>query len=108
MTHRVVVTAAAKQDLRSAYQWAAERVPETAGKWLVRFEAELASLSHFPERCPLAHENGLVEAEIRELLFGRRQGVYRALFTIVGSEVQILHIRRAARDWATTDELKID
>jgi len=107
MTHRVVVTFAAKQNLRNAYLWAADRAPETAARWLTRFEAELQSLSQFPERCPLAHENGLVEAEIRELLFGRRQGAYRALFTIVGDEVRILHIRRAARDWATADELKM-
>jgi len=30
MTYDVVVTAAAKQDLRAAYLWAAERAPLTA------------------------------------------------------------------------------
>ena len=107
MTYRVIVTAAAKQNLRSAYLWAAERAPETAAKWLARFEADLQSLAHSPQRCSLAPENGLVEAEIRQFIFGRRQGAYRALFTIVGGEVQVLHVRRATRDWATADDLNV-
>jgi plasmid stabilization system protein ParE len=105
MTYRVVITAAAKQNLRNAYLWTAERAPETAARWLARFELELQSLSQFPERCSLAPENGMVEPEIRQYIFGRRQGAYRALFTILGGEVQVLHIRRAARDWATSDDL---
>lgn len=108
MTYRVVVTAAAKQDLRHAFVWAAERAPQTAALWLRRFEAELQALADFPERCQLAHENSLVESEIRELIFGRRQGAYRVLFTIVGDEVQVLHIRRAVRDWASPDDLKVE
>jgi plasmid stabilization system protein ParE len=108
MTYRVVVTAAAKQDLRNAYLWAAERAPHTAALWLQRFETELRKLADFPERCQLAHENAYVEAEIRQLIFGRRQGAYRVLFTIVGDEVQVLHIRRAVRDWAGPDDLKVE
>jgi plasmid stabilization system protein ParE len=57
MTYRVVITAAAKQNLRTAYLWAAERAPETATHWS-RFEAELESLSNFPERCALAEDLG--------------------------------------------------
>ncbi|MFO0790330.1 MAG: type II toxin-antitoxin system RelE/ParE family toxin [Pirellulales bacterium] len=105
MKYRVVVTAEAKQNLRAAYLWAAERAPETATLWLARFENELETLTNFPERFQLAPENALVEPEIRQLTFGRRQGAYRALFTIVGDEVQVLHVRRAARDWATKEDL---
>ena len=108
MKYRVVVTAAAKQDLRNAYLWAAERAPHTAALWLQRFEAELQKLADFPERYQLAHENALVEPEIRQLIFGRRQSAYRALYTIVGDEVQVLHIRRAVRDWAGADDLIIE
>jgi plasmid stabilization system protein ParE len=85
--------------------WAADRAPHTAVEWLGRFEAELESLANFPERCALAPENALIEPEIRQLLFGRRQGAYRALFTIAGDEVRVLHIRRAARDWAVVADL---
>ena len=90
MTYRVVVTAAAKQDLRNAYLWAAERAPHTAALWLQRFEAELQTLAHSPERFQLAPENALVAPEIRQLIFGRRQGAYRVLYTIVGDVVQAL------------------
>src|SRR4051812_24668627 len=100
MSFRVVVTAAAKANLRSAYLWAAQRAPATAARWLRRFEAELEKLSTFPERFALAPENDFVDAEIRQMIFGRRQGAYRALFTIQGDEVRVLHIRRAAQDWA--------
>ncbi len=105
MTYRVIVTAAAKQNLRDAYRWAAERAPRTAVLWLQRFEAELNTLQQLPERFQLAPESASVEPEIRQLIFGRRQAAYRALFTIVGSEVRVLHIRRASRDWATPSDL---
>jgi len=106
MTYRVVVTANAKQNLRGAYLWAAERAPGTAAAWLARFEAHLESLAQFPERGQLAPENRLVDEDIRQTIFGRRQGAYRALYTIQGDEVRVLHIRRAARDWATAEDLK--
>jgi hypothetical protein len=34
MTYHVVMTAAAKPNLRDAYLWAAERAPLAAAKWL--------------------------------------------------------------------------
>jgi hypothetical protein len=74
----------------------------------VRFEEELQMLAHFPQRCELAPDNKLVESEIRQLLFGRRRGAYRALFTIVGNEERVLHVRRAARDWAEAADLGVD
>lgn len=107
MTYRVVVTAAARQNLRDAYLWAAERAPLTAASWLSRFEMALKSLEHCPERCSLAPENSLVEPEIRQMIFGRRQGTYRALFTIVQSEVRILHVRRATQRPASADDLNV-
>jgi plasmid stabilization system protein ParE len=108
MTYRVIVTAAAKQNLRSAYLWAVERAPQTAAAWLARFEKELETLSYFPERGQLAPENNLVKDEIRQLIFGRRHGAYRALYMVVDEEVRILHIRRASRDWATVEDLTLE
>jgi plasmid stabilization system protein ParE len=108
MIYRVDVTATAKQNLRSAYLWSAERAPHAAALWLQRFEAELQTLATFPERFQLAPENALVEPEIRQLIFGRRQNAYRALYTIVGDQVRILHIRRASRDWASPSDLFLE
>jgi plasmid stabilization system protein ParE len=108
MTYRVVITAEARRSLRSAYLWAAQHAPATAARWLTRFERELETLSDSPTRCSLAPENSLVDAEIREFLFGRRRGAYRVLFTIVDDEVRVLHIRRASRDWAEAADLGVD
>lgn len=105
MTFHVVVTENAKANLRHYYERAAENAPLTAGRWLNRFEDALKTLATNPERCSVAPENNAVEPEIRQLTFGKRNGAYRALFTIVGSEVQVLHIRRAAMNVATPDEL---
>ena len=106
MTYDVVVTAAAKQNFAPPTSGPPKRAPLTATAWLNRFEAALETLSQFPQRCALAPENALVAEEIRQLIYGRRQGAYRALFTIVGHQVRVLHIRRAVRDWATADDLK--
>ncbi len=105
MSYRVVLTANAKANLRSYYVRAAETAPMTASRWLDRFEEALQTLSHNPRRCRLAPENDLVPVEVRQLLFGRGRNVYRALFTISGDDVQVLHVRRAVRDTATPEEL---
>ena len=105
MSYRVVITANAKTNLRSYYVRAAESAPVTASRWLDRFEEALQTLSHNPRRCRLAPENDLLPVEVRQLLFGRGRNVYRALFTISGDDVQVLHVRRAVRDTATSEEL---
>ena len=105
MRYRVVLTENAKLNLRSYYLRAAEAAPKTAADWLDRFEEALQTLGQHPERCQLAMENSAVEEEIRQFQFGKRRGCYRVLFTIAGDEVRILHIRRAAMDVASSDDL---
>ncbi len=105
MRYRVVLTENAKWNLQSYYQRAAEAASKTAADWLDRFEEALQTLGQHPERCQLAMENSAVEEEIRQFQFGKRRGCYRVLFTIAGDEVQILHIRRAAMDVASRDDL---
>lgn len=105
MNYRVIVSPNAKSDLRGYFLNAAEHAPRTAERWLGRFENALASLSTNPERCALAPENDAVDAEIRQLLFGKRRSMFRALFTVVKDEVHILHIRRATMQTAKPDEL---
>lgn len=105
MTYRVVITENAKGNLREYYLKAAERAPLTAARWLNRFEQMLATLSYLPLKCGLAAENSLGGEEIRQLLFGKRHSVFRALFTVSGDEVRVLHIRRATMDTATGEEL---
>lgn len=105
MNYFVFVTAGAKDDLRHYYQRAATYAPETAVRWLSRFEAALSTLAINPQRCPLAPENDRVEPEIREFHFGKGRGVFRVLLTIIDHQVRILHIRRATMDWAGAEDL---
>ena len=100
MTYSVIVTRKAKDDLRHYYAVAAEHAPETAARWLHRFEDALQTLSTNPTRCPLAPENDLVVRTIYQFFYGKRLRRYRALFTIAGSDVLVLHIRRGTMDKA--------
>jgi plasmid stabilization system protein ParE len=104
MTHSVIVTQKAKNDLRHYYSVAAEHAPQTAARWLNRFGA-LQTLSDNPTRCALAPENDLVDPPIHQLLFGKRNARYRALFTVEESRVLILHIRRGTMDKAAGSDL---
>ena len=105
MTHRVVVTVKAKDDLRHYYQVAARHAPVTAARWLDRFEAALQTLSTNPTRCLLAPENDLVDQPIYQLFHGKRTGRFRVLFTIEGERVLILHVRRGVMDKAQEGDL---
>lgn len=82
MKYRVVVTTRAKDDLRGYFEFAAKRAPQTAAKWLSRFENELAQLAIHPRRCGLAPEDSFVSPEIRQLLFGKRPNVSRAVHNL--------------------------
>ncbi len=105
MTYPVIVTQKAKDDLRHYYSVAAQHAPETAARWLKRFEEALQTLSSNPTRCPLAPENNLVQQPIRQFFFGKQASRYRALFTIEGDRVLVLHIRRGAMDKAAEADL---
>lgn len=106
--YRLIIEPPAFDDLDESYQWIKQRSPEAAGRWFNGFVEALNSLTTAPERCGLAPENDTVELEIRQLLYGRRSGVYRALFTITGNEVHVLHICHAARQTMTVEELSDD
>jgi hypothetical protein len=54
----------------------------------------------------LAPEDSLVEAVIRQFLFGRKPDVFRVLFTIEDDQVRLLTIRRAQRRLLTRKPLR--
>jgi plasmid stabilization system protein ParE len=97
MSYRIEIQPEAENEIEEAYQWIFEQSPENARRWRQRLLEKIRTLAHNPQRCPLAHENDHFPQEIRELLYGKRRGVYRILFTIVGETVSILHVRHAAR-----------
>jgi plasmid stabilization system protein ParE len=94
---RVIIQPAAHADIAEAAGWLAARAPGPAAKWLAGMREAIASLTTHPLRCPLAPESDEFEEEIRELLHGKRGGIYRILFTVSGDTVHLLHVRHAAR-----------
>jgi hypothetical protein len=66
------------------------------------------SLKENPERCPLAPEADAFEVAIRQLLYGKRAGIYRILFTVHGSVVRVHHIRHGAQKFLEPPEEKWD
>jgi plasmid stabilization system protein ParE len=97
MTYKVRLQPIAENDLEEAYLWAAKNAPETARLWLARFQAALETLGEHPQRFGFAAEHKKVKRELRQLLFGKRPNVFRAVFLIDGDVVRIIRIRRASR-----------
>jgi len=95
MKYRVELDPLAEQDLHEAYLYVARNASATAVRWLERFEATLKSLDRNPERCGFALECKRLKVDLRQILFGRRNVKYRAVFLIDDKVVRILRIRRA-------------
>ena len=97
MEYRVRLSPEADDEIEEALRWIFERSARGAVRWYNGLMEALQSLSHWPNRCPLAPENETFDEEIRQLLYGRRMNRYRILFTVEGREVRILHVRHGAR-----------
>jgi plasmid stabilization system protein ParE len=102
----VVIETRAVRDIDEASGWIAERSPESAERWFNAIEAEVYSLAQFPERCPKAREDGQFRYELRQLVFGRRHGRYRIIFTIRKNVVHVLHVRHGAKPAMTKVEIE--
>jgi plasmid stabilization system protein ParE len=105
MKYRIIVQPRALADLEAGYQYIALQNPSAAARWFNRFVAAIEGLANLPERCSIAREGELVAKEIRQLLFGRGRGVWRALFIIESDAVRVLCIRHAARQDVSAEEL---
>jgi plasmid stabilization system protein ParE len=105
MAHQVRISAKALADVEEALAWLAERSPQAAVRWHAGLMEKVESLANNPEGCPLAVEAKMLGVELRELLFGKRRGVYRILFKVEGDVVNVVHVRHRARDWLKPEEL---
>jgi plasmid stabilization system protein ParE len=98
MTYRVVVTARARAEAVEAFRWMAERSPEAAARWFVGLEEAITSLSAAPNRHPIAEdESEMLGITLRQMLYGRRRGVYQILFSVDHDVVTLHFIRHAAQ-----------
>ena len=82
MAYRIEIQPTAATEIDEAFSWIAAHEPLHAQRWFKRLRQKIDTLALRPDRGPLARESDAFPVEIRELLFGRRRGVYRILFTI--------------------------
>ena len=107
MTFRVTILPQALGDIdRNADWWADHHSVEQALRWSEAIYAQLATLSEFPGRHPIAAEDDEFPYEIREKLvgMGSRPG-YRAIFTIKDERVFVLTVRSAEQNFLRSDDV---
>jgi plasmid stabilization system protein ParE len=104
MAYRVELTSQAESDLDEALAHIVEAAPARAEHWLTGLMDAVCSLEHMPHRCSMAPEAEDFERDIRQILYGKRTGVYRILFCVYEGEcrdegvVRVICIRHGARD----------
>ncbi len=95
--YRVIIQPEFVETMESAFNYIAADSIERARDWATSLMEAVYSLSEFPIRCPLAREQEEFVDETRQLLYGKRPGVYRTLFTINDGMVNVHHLRHGAR-----------
>jgi plasmid stabilization system protein ParE len=99
MNYSIETLTDAKNDFTRFFTYIAERSPQGAASWANAFDRTIQSLKTLPLACSLAPEDEDHDAEIRQLFFCTRHGLtYRALITVTGSTVYVLHIRGPGQD----------
>jgi plasmid stabilization system protein ParE len=98
VNYRVVVTAKARAGAIEAFRWKAGRSVRAAARWLAGLEKAIARLGKDPLRHPVAEEESdWLGIPLRQMIYGKKPGTYRILFSIEGDTVVLHDIRHAAR-----------
>src|SRR5689334_22188779 len=99
MTYRVIVQPRAERDIRTATLeiLARSKSSRTALRRASGIRARIATLKTTPQRCAVDPDSEAYGEEVRVLLYGKRSGVHRVLFTIRGDTVYVLTVRHSAR-----------
>jgi plasmid stabilization system protein ParE len=105
MSYSVRITARALREIDQALEWLSERSRQAALRWHEKLMDAVRSLEENPERCGLAPECEWYPGELRQLLHGKRQGVYRILFEVRENTVYILRVRHSAQALLEPDDL---
>ena len=99
MTYRVIIQPGAERDIQEAARRILDqsRSTRTALRWVRGIRAKMATLRTNPQRCPVDPDSEVYGEEVRVLLYGKRRGVPRVLFTIRGDAVYVLTVRHSAQ-----------
>lgn len=99
MSYEVVLLQNAQQEFNETIDWIATYSQAGVQSWMSAFEKVLLRLENDPFSFGLAIENASVEYEVRQATFRTVRGkYYRLLFTIVGNQVRVLHLRSPGQD----------
>jgi plasmid stabilization system protein ParE len=108
MRYRVTLLPQATRDYRVILRWIQDtmRSPAGAAAWFQRWNQVLRQLETTAGSHALAPEGASYDVDIHEVHFKTRRGnVYRALYTIQGDQVFVMHIRGPGQDFVSPDEL---
>jgi len=98
VSYRVIITPTADAEAMEQFRWLAERSTAAAVRWHGGLTRAIEGLMEKPERQPISPEDSeALGCEARILLYGRRRGVFRILYTVTGDTVWVLRIRHSAR-----------
>ena len=98
MKYRVVVTARARADALKAFLWLADQSPDVAERWYAGLEKAIGTLKTFPKRHSIAEdESEQLGVTVRQMLYGRRRGIYRVFFSVEGDTVTLHYVRHSAQ-----------
>jgi plasmid stabilization system protein ParE len=105
MKFRVILTDAAKSDIRAILHWLEPRSPAGAEAWYRKWLEVLDALSDRADALGLAPESDDHPEPIRQILFKTKRGrFYRALFAVREREVFVLHVRGPGQDLVQSQE----
>jgi plasmid stabilization system protein ParE len=108
MTYRVITQPTAEAEVEDAYRWLHHQSSGAAVRWYRGLREAIESLESNPQRCPIAPESAFFGEEIRQLLYGKRRGVYRILFTVEEDVVSVLFVRHSARQVLRPEQIDDD
>jgi plasmid stabilization system protein ParE len=113
MAYRIELTSRAESDAYQAYEYIRHYAPERAEKWLRGLFEAIFTLDEMPRRCTIVPESEEIGREIRQLLYGKRTGIYRIVFDVQenavdGPLVRVLRIWHGARDTLHSEDLTTD
>jgi plasmid stabilization system protein ParE len=99
MTYRVIIQPRAERDIWAAAQWIEDQSKSSAKalRWVRSIRARIETLRANPTRCPVDPDSDAFGEEVRVLLYGKRHGKHRILFTIRGDTVHVVTVRHTAR-----------
>ena len=109
MRFRVKLFRTATREVDQILDWLIRRqkAPAGAKSWFRAYENAIARLRSTADSQPLAPEDEFADFEIRQLLFKVRRGrqYYWLIFTIVGDQARVLHVRSPGQDLIPPEKL---